>query len=145
MQPPYYVAEAWKLAEKYQTRDPERIAWEKGIKIIHLPFRSIYGMSLRLGRHKLIGVKSDLPEPAQKLVIGHELGHFVLHPKGNFFFVLTQTLFYGKEEYQANMFAAALMLGEDLVRYEPVVRELAAGKADRLIKILKQEGSLPAP
>lgn len=135
--PPYYISEAWKLAEKYQTRDPERIAREKGIKVIYLPFRSIYGISLRLGRYKLIGVKADLPRRAQKLVVGHELAHFVLHPKGSFFFVLTNTLFYSKEEYQANMFAAALMLGEDFARYEPVVKELAAARADELIKMLK--------
>lgn len=105
--------------------------------MLHLPMTRIYGLAVALGEYQLIGVKADLPERARRLVIGHELGHFVLHPEGGLFFILTKTLFYGKHEYQANMFAAALMLGEDFAKYEAVVRELAAARADKLIRLLK--------
>ena len=130
---PFFIKTAWELSQEYATRDPECIVRQMGITVLHLPMTSIYGLAIALGQYKIIGVKADLPEPARKFVVGHELGHFVLHPKGSFFFILTKTLFYGKHEYQANMFAVALMLGEKLIQHEETIRELAAGKVDKLL------------
>lgn len=133
---PYYVRAAWRLIQEYATRNPVYIAWEKGIKVLYLPFHSIYGIGVSLGEYKLIAVNSNLKEEEQNLVIAHELAHFELHPEFNVFFVVSHTLFYSNWEYQANMFAAALRLGEELAWYEPVIKELAAGKVDKFIKAL---------
>ncbi|MCL6611030.1 MAG: ImmA/IrrE family metallo-endopeptidase [Peptococcaceae bacterium] len=132
----FYIKAAKKLTRKYATRDPERIAREMGITVLYVPMSRIYGLAASLGEYKIIGVKADLPEQAQKLVIAHELGHFILHPeKNSFMFILDHTFFYGKHEYQANMFAIGLRLGENLGQYEPVIKELAAGRVDRLISM----------
>ncbi|HOV80969.1 MAG TPA: ImmA/IrrE family metallo-endopeptidase [Bacillota bacterium] len=134
--PAYYTKIAEKLAREYATRDPVCIAREMGITVLYVPMSRICGLAVSLGEYKIIGVQADLPEEAQMLVIAHELGHFALHPKGNsFMFILDHTFFYGKHEYQANMFAYALRLGEKLTQYEPVIKELAAGKVDKLISI----------
>lgn len=135
----YYAKIARRLIQKHITNDPERIAHEMGIAVLYIPMSRIYGMAVSLGEHKIIGVKADLPEEAQKLVIAHELGHFILHPEGSFMFILDHTFFYSKHEYQANMFALSLQLGEDIAKYEPIVKELAAGKVDRLLSIFSKK------
>lgn len=80
----FYLAEAEKVAKKYKTRDPKQIAKEKDIKVIYLSLQVVYGMSFSLDLYKFIVVNSNLPEDIQELVVAHELGHFVLHPQGNF-------------------------------------------------------------
>ncbi|AEE91167.1 conserved protein of unknown function [Tepidanaerobacter acetatoxydans Re1] len=130
-----YIREAEKIANKYNTRNPVEIAKNMDISVVYLPFDELYGMACSLGKYRLIGVNSGLDEPIQRLVIAHELGHFVLHPEGNFFFILNETMFYSKFEYQANMFAIGLCYGEEVARYD-YVREIASGKIENLCKIL---------
>jgi len=62
----------------------------------------------------------------QQLVCGHEIGHFLLHPEANFLFILEKTYFYSKHEYQANLFACELALGEKAELYKCGVKEAAA-------------------
>lgn len=80
-------------------------------------------------------MNSSLGEPIQKLVIAHELGHFVLHPEGSFFFILNETMFYSKLEYQANMFAIGLCVGEEVAKYD-FVKEIASSKIEKIAEIL---------
>lgn len=130
-----YIAKAEQLAHRYGTRNPVIIAGEVGIDVIHLPYNEICGMACSLGEHRCIGVNSALDEPVQRLVVAHELGHFVLHPEGNFFFVLNQTMFYSKWEYQANMFAISLCYGREVAK-SGFVKELAAGRMEKIIDAL---------
>jgi len=130
-----YIEEAEKLASKCGTRNPKKIASMLQINIIRLAMREIYGIAANLGPHRFIGVNSLLDEPIQKLVIAHELGHFTLHPEGNFFFVLNKTCFYSKWEYQANLFAIGLCIGEEVARYD-FIKELAAEKVEDIAKYL---------
>jgi Zn-dependent peptidase ImmA (M78 family) len=131
----FYLAEAERLAQKYQTRDPERIAREEGIDVIYLLLQAIHGMSFSLGLHKFIIVNSSLPEIVQKLVIAHELGHFILHPEGNFLFILHQTLFYSKHEHEADMFSFQLIFGEKLPPCPSLIREDIVDKMDKFMKL----------
>ncbi|AYO30642.1 ImmA/IrrE family metallo-endopeptidase [Biomaibacter acetigenes] len=124
------------IIREFGTRDPKVIAEEMGINILYLPYTQLYGMAACFGDHKLIGVKSELDEPIKKLVIAHELGHFVLHPEGNFYFVMDKTMFYNKFEYQANMFAISLCIGEEMAKYD-FVKEIAAGKVDNIVNIFQ--------
>lgn len=130
-----YIEMAERLAREHHTRNPLEIAKNMNISVLYLPFDEMYGMACSLGEYRLIGVNTGLGEPVQRLVIAHELGHFVLHPEGNFFFVLNQTMFYSKLEYQANMFAIGLCIGEEVARYD-FVKEIASGKIENLCKIL---------
>lgn len=130
-----YIKKAKEITHKYGTRNPALIAKNMNISLVYLPFDEIYGMACSLGKHRFIGVNTGLDEPVQQLVIAHELGHFVLHPEGSFFFVLNQTMFYSKLEYQANMFAIGLCIGEEVARYD-FVKEIASGKIENLCKII---------
>ena len=107
-----YIAQAEGLVRAHGTRDPERIARELGITVLYAPFQVLYGLSLSLDGYRVIVVNADLPELTRKLVVAHEIGHFLLHPGGNFLYVLDRTRMYGKEEYQANVFAFELLFGE---------------------------------
>lgn len=130
-----YIEIAERLAREHHTRNPITIAKNMNISLVYLPFDEIYGMACSLGKHRFIGVNTGLDEHVQRLVIAHELGHFILHPEGNFFFVLNQTMYYSKFEYQANMFAIGLCIGEEVARYD-FVKEIASGKIENLCKII---------
>ena len=131
-----YINKAEELTCKYNTRNPETIAKEMGIDIIHLPCTELYGMAASIGEYRLMGVNSNLEEPLQKFVIAHELGHFVLHPQGSFFFVLRKTMFYSKFEYQANLFAIALCFGKKIAQNNDVKR-IITGQVKDLYSVAK--------
>ncbi len=60
------------------------------------------------------------------MVSGHELGHFLFNEEANFMFILEKTYFYPKQEYQANLFACQLLLGEKAEVYETELKEVTA-------------------
>lgn len=113
------------------------IATELGIKVLFVPFKEIKGIILSLCSEKFIIIDNCLTEIEQQIVCGHELGHFLLHPSTNFLFILEKTGFYSKQEYQANRFACALMLGEEAEKYGCEIKEAAAhGRLDRLVEVI---------
>jgi Zn-dependent peptidase ImmA (M78 family) len=105
---------------------PIEIAACLEIEVCFLPFNTIKGIALALGTHKIILIDKGLTEMEQQLVCGHELGHFLFHAEANFMFILEKTLFYPKHEYQANLFACQLFLGEKAGVYETEIK-VAAG------------------
>lgn len=131
-----YINKAEELTCKYNTRNPEIIAKEMGIDIIHLPYTELDGIAASVGEHKIMGVNSSLEEPLQKFVIAHELGHFVLHPQGNFFFVLRKTMLYSKFEYQANLFAVALCFGKKIAQDDDI-KSVITGQVKDFYSIAK--------
>lgn len=110
---------------------PIEIAACLGIEVLFLPFKTIKGLALALGSHKLILIDRDLTEIERQLVCGHELGHFLFHTEANFMFILEKTLFYPKQEYQANLFACQLLLGEKAGVYETEIKEAAGYRSLR--------------
>lgn len=120
-------------------KKPKDIAAEHGIRVIYMPFKAIKGIALSTGSAKFIMIDSGLTEIEQQLVCGHELGHFLLHPGTNYLYTLEETLYYSKDEYQANRFACMLMLGERAEQYRCEIQEAAArGRLDRLVQIVTQ-------
>ena len=105
---------------------PIDIAAELDIGVFLLPFKAVKGIALSLGSQKFIIIDKGLTEIEQQLVCGHEVGHFLLHGDSNFMFVLEKTFFYPKQEYQANLFAFQLMLGEKAGVYETEIKEAAS-------------------
>ena len=94
------------------------------------------GIAASIDGHKIIGVNSSLEEPLRRFVIAHELGHFVLHPEGNFFFVLRKTMLYGKLEYQANLFAVALCFGKKIAQHDDI-KSVITGQVKDFYSIAK--------
>lgn len=92
--------------------------------------RKIKGLIISFFGYKIIGLNSQLPEEMQRIVVAHELGHYHLHPQGiGYFFVINKTFFSNsKYEYQANQFAAELLLAEDKPFYRESINEYAKRK-----------------
>ena len=110
------------LQNKYDETDPFRLA--KAMKItVKLRPMGIYegcckGFFLISRRMKHITINSDLPELLQKVVLSHELGHCVLHADSATSAPFHEvTLFDNTDhkEYEANIFAAELLLPDEQV------------------------------
>ena len=73
------------------------------------------GFFLSQSRMRSITINSDLPEPLQRVIAAHELGHAVLHRKEagvsafHDFALFDRT---SAKEYEANVFAAELLLDD---------------------------------
>lgn len=116
---------------------PVEIARELGMQVLLVPFKVIKGMALSLGTKKYIFIDSGLSEAEKQFVCGHELGHFLLHPSTNFLFILQNTYFYSRQEYQANRFSCELMLGEKAEQYKAVINEAASkGDLEKLVRLV---------
>ncbi|MDZ4257886.1 MAG: ImmA/IrrE family metallo-endopeptidase [Gemmatimonadales bacterium] len=117
----------------------ELVAHRLGLKVQRVPLgESISGVLVLSDGGGMIGVNSDQPEVRQRFTIAHELGHFLLHKgKSELFIDRTFVAFRnsssatGKErvEIQANQFAAALLMPEELLSREAMdmVIDLAEG------------------
>jgi hypothetical protein len=121
------VARADELLRELQIREPaeidiERIAIFKGADVRYASLHGMDGCLVRQGDSAVITVRSSLSYDGQKrFVIGHELGHFFLHPNTRQIETVDheQTTNWSErqetEEYEANLFAAELLLPKLLV------------------------------
>jgi hypothetical protein len=121
------VAKADELLAELQIEEPdeidvERIAFFKGASVCYAPLHGMDGCLVRSGNSAVITVRDSLGYEGQKrFVIGHELGHFFLHPKARQIEIVDQeqtTNWSEKqetEEYEANVFAAELLMPRRLV------------------------------
>jgi Zn-dependent peptidase ImmA (M78 family) len=116
------VAKADDLLAELQIEQPgeidiERIAFFKNVDVRYAVLRGMDGCLVRKGNAAVITVSDSLRYPGQKrFVIAHELGHFFLHPmtrqvetvdakQANNWSERQET-----EEYEANLFAAELLM-----------------------------------
>ena len=112
------VSVANKVFRTYENRRPERLAKEMGILIIPAPFKKQKGAYKVIERQPIIFIKQDLHPVMRDIVIGHELGHHKLHraeaiAAGGFQEFNLFDMQQNRMEYDANMFAAQLMLPDD--------------------------------
>lgn len=107
------------------TNDPFVMSRALNIEIFLCPLGKIAGYYKYLKRHKCIYINCDLEDNFQRVVMAHELGHAVLHPKENCAFMSKHTLLLtSKIERQANLFAACLLITDDiLAEYRGYTRE----------------------
>lgn len=113
----YIRREVNKLMKLYKTNDPEELAKRMKILVIEMPLGSSAGSYRFIRKHKVIFINSDLDYHQRKVVIAHELGHAVLHPKTNCCFIKNKTLLLNsKIEKEANIFACELLVHDDLLK-----------------------------
>lgn len=109
--------------------DPITLANKLGIKISNALFSdtSLSGMVARRGSATSILVDANEPPVRKRFTIAHELGHYLLHLKGDGEYIDHADQFRETEpgtgvwtpervrEYEANLFAAALLMNAELV------------------------------
>lgn len=102
--------------KKYQTSDPFEIAEALGIQLQIGDLGTREGCYMYLKRHKCIFLHEDLDEHERLFAMAHELGHAILHPKENCYFIRNYTgLQNTKTETEANKFAIELLLSDDIL------------------------------
>lgn len=110
-----------KLVRKYKTSNPYELAdYLNIIVLIDNLDESIRGYFHYFKRNKIIHINSKLSDKDKRIVLAHELGHAVLHPKLNIIFMEHNTYFVkSKYEYEANKFAAEILVPDDLLSTYP--------------------------
>ena len=110
-------SQARRLVKKYKTRDPFLIAKQLGVEVLFRDdFKRQKGAFTVISKNSFIFVNSNLSDELQRLVCAHELGHALLHRtlgqragglfEFEIFDITTQC------EYDANVFAATLLLDD---------------------------------
>lgn len=115
------VSVANKVFRTYENRRPERIAKEMGILIIPAPFKKQKGAYKVIERQPVIFINDSLHPVVREIVFGHELGHHLLHREvamqaGGFQEFNLFEMRENRMEYDANLFAAQLMLPDDEIK-----------------------------
>lgn len=100
---------------KYGTRDPHLLANELGILVYHYELGDCQGCYLYIKRRKCIFLNQNLEAQSENMVLGHELGHAILHKKQNCYFLRDKTLLLPGIELEANIFAAELLIPEETI------------------------------
>lgn len=119
--------EAAALMRKYGTSDPFDLCESLGIKIAYEDLGSLLGAYQRSCRMQYIYINSSLDEIRARQTCAHELGHARLHSKENVFFMCTSTFFVtGKNEREANIFAAELLVPDVNLTPGATIQEIAA-------------------
>lgn len=111
-----------KLTKKYDETDPGKLAKAMGILVSYVSMGDYdgccKGFMVTYHRIKHITINSDLAEEVQKIILAHELGHADLHSKEIQNAAFHDVALFDDtdiKEYQANIFAAELLLPDEKV------------------------------
>ena len=108
------------IVQRFETRNPDRIAGDLGIRIMECPLGNLKGMYKIIERNRVIFLNSNLEEVMRGIVLLHEIGHDQLHRREaevfqefNLFDMAANQM-----EYEANLFAAQIALpDEEILEY----------------------------
>ena len=113
----YIIGLADRTVRRSGTRNADRIAEELGITVYEVPFTRQKGVYRVIERNRYIFLKDDLTDTMRSIVLLHEIGHDRLHRKQavqfqefNLFDMNASRM-----EYEANLFAAQVMLPDEEV------------------------------
>lgn len=102
---------------KFGTSNPFKIAKQLHIEVQIGDMGSRCGCYLYIKRHKCILINEKLEEHEMLLVMAHELGHAIMHPHENCYFIRHKTLLLNsKNEIEANKFAVELLISDDFLQ-----------------------------
>lgn len=104
------LRQAQKLVNRYGTNNPERILTAMNVKILSCPMQGLRGIYKQVKRNTFVIVDCALEEQTRAFVLGHELGHHVLHKQENRVFLDRCTfLKTSRFENEANVFSLCLI------------------------------------
>jgi Zn-dependent peptidase ImmA (M78 family) len=109
----YIIKRSTGLIKKYKTRNPFEIAASMNIDVLLRDLGNLKGFYKRDGHNRFIVINDKLNESFQKIVCAHELGHDQLHRHLTKSHTLQEFAIYDmkcKPEYEANLFAAEILL-----------------------------------
>ena len=116
----YIHKTARRAVKKHGEDDPARLARELGFIVLYQNMgtdeTSCKGFFIRQSKVTAIVVNGDLPLRVRRLVIAHELGHALLHAEQLESGLLGDASIFDSGslmEYQADMFAAELLIPDD--------------------------------
>lgn len=102
--------------KKCDTSDPFEIADQLGI-LYQIGNCEHEGCYMFLKNHRYIFLSNRLDRTELNLVMAHELGHALLDRKANCYFIRNETLLLvSKLERRANLFAAYLLISDDMLQ-----------------------------
>lgn len=102
------------LVKKYETRNPYNLVKELGIILQYgEDMGNVRGFYLYANRIKLICLGNDMPEPMERFVLAHEIGHCIMHKQSSAPFLQSTLITTDKYELEANKFAAELIIDDD--------------------------------
>ena len=122
----YVLREAGNLLKEYGTANPYELASCLDIEILILPMQKINGFFINMEGNKFAVINENISFSRQQFTLLHEIAHAHLHPEDNYFIINEnplRTIRLGKDEQQANIFAAALFLSETPEEYREYVAE----------------------
>ena len=132
------AAVAERVVRECDSRNPVKIAKMNKILIKTVDFAEQSGAYLEMMRQPVIYVAKRLDPVMKSIVIAHELGHHFLHKKEaaadwgfREFKIFDMTL--NNMEYEANLFAAELLLPDDEIK-EYIYRGYDVAKIASLMK-----------
>lgn len=99
----------------YKTDDPEELCEKLGLEIKNVN----YGKASFIGgRINSIFIRKDYKKLTRKIVLAHEIGHFILHrgDNVNYFKNTRPTIENIEKERQANLFAAYLLFSDERLK-----------------------------
>ena len=108
-----------KIRKKYRTSDPFELARCLNIVVLFEELGTINGYFNTVCRQGFVHLNQRLCEPELRLTLAHELGHALLHPTTNTYFLRSNTLLsVGRYEQEANLFAVFFLItDEELLEY----------------------------
>ncbi|MBO5373391.1 MAG: ImmA/IrrE family metallo-endopeptidase [Lachnospiraceae bacterium] len=99
-----------------QTNDPYEIAAHYGIEVLHrdIDIKGFKAQTIKFeGYPTVISINQAYAEISRKVLCAHELGHALLHEGVINHFDVTQKNINSSVEYEANLFAVALLTEEE--------------------------------
>jgi Zn-dependent peptidase ImmA (M78 family) len=141
------LAKARELLAELQIVEPneidvENIAFYKNVEVCYEPLKGMDGSIVRQGASAVIKVNNNIGYIGQKrFVIAHELGHFFLHPDVRQMESVDSAQANNwsesqeREEYEANLFAAELLIPLQMIQSRIVGKE----PSFKLIEALAEE------
>ena len=112
----YIYTETKKLIKKYGTRDPFEIMDQMNIVVGETSrYKTLKGYCFMSCKTIYVMISSFLSEEEKRIVAAHELGHIVLHRKQLKMAPMSDNRLYNmtdETEYQANLFAADLLISD---------------------------------